>query len=64
MHKDVDWKSAPKNAVWWAVDQDGTSHWFKSPNVVPFTAFWFADQENAPLFGYTGDWHESLTQRS
>jgi hypothetical protein len=61
MHNGVDWKAAPKNARWWAVDADGTAHWFKSPNVVPFTAFWFADQETAPLFGYEGDWRESLT---
>ena len=51
MHKNVDWKTAPKSAVWWAVDADGTAHWFRSPNVAPFTAFWFADQERAPLFG-------------
>lgn len=63
MHRSVDWRSAPKNAVWWAVDADGTAHWFKSPNVASFTAFWFADQEPAPLFGYVGDWRESLTPR-
>ena len=63
MHQGVDWKAAPKSAVWWAVDADGMAHWFKSPNVAPFTAFWFADQERAPLFGYEGDWRESLTTR-
>ena len=63
MHNGVDWKAAPKNARWWAVDADGTAHWFKSPNVAAFTAFWFADQESAPLFGYDGDWRESLTTR-
>jgi hypothetical protein len=63
MHNGVNWKAAPKNARWWAVDADGTAHWFNSPNVVPFTAFWFVDQETAPLFGYDGDWRESLTAR-
>ena len=28
MHRSVDSKSAPKNAVWRAVDADGTAHWF------------------------------------
>ena len=63
MHDGVDWKSAPKNARWWAVDEDGNAHWFGSPNVAPFTNFWFAESERAPLFGYDGDWRESLTTR-
>ena len=63
MHKGVDWKASPKSAVWWAVDADGKAHWFKSPNVAPFTGFWFADEEPAPLFDYVGDWRESLTTR-
>jgi hypothetical protein len=63
MHSGVDWKAAPKSALWWAVDADGTAHWFNAPNVAPFTNFWFADPENAPLFDYAGDWRESLTKR-
>ncbi len=63
MHPDVDWKSAPKTAQWWAVDANGEAHWFKSPNVAPFTDFWFTDSEKASLFGYEGDWRESLTRR-
>jgi hypothetical protein len=59
----VDWKAGPKNAVWCAGDEDGTAHWFKSPNVVPFTAFWFAEQEAARLYGFAGDWRESLTMK-
>jgi len=46
-----------------AVDANGTAHWFKSPDVAPFTTFWFADEEPAPLFDYVGDWRESLTTR-
>jgi hypothetical protein len=63
MHSDVDWKTAPKNALWWAVDADVKAHWFKAPDIAPFTNFWFADQEPAPLFEFEGDWRESLTTR-
>jgi len=63
MHADVDWKSAPKTALWWAMDEDGTAHWFNSPNVASFTNFWYTDSEKAPPFGYEGDWRESLTKR-
>jgi len=28
MHNSVDWTKAPKNAYWWAVDEDGKAHWF------------------------------------
>jgi hypothetical protein len=50
MHSGVDWKAALKNAIWWAVDEDGTAHWFKSPNVVPFTAFWFVESVTTVLY--------------
>lgn len=63
MHDGVDWKAAPKIAQWWAVDADGKAHWFKAPNVAAFTDFWFTESEQAPLFGYSGDWRESLTRR-
>ena len=61
MHRCVDWGDAPKNAIWWAVDADGTAHWFNSQTVAPFTAFWFAEEKPASLFGYSGDWRTSLT---
>jgi hypothetical protein len=63
MHSGVDWKAAPKLALWWAVDAAGTAHWFKSPKVGAFTNFWFTESELAPLFGYEGDCRESLTRR-
>ena len=63
MHQRVDWKKAPKNAIWWAVDADGTAHWFISPDIKPFTGFWFTSQMPAPLFAFFGDWRESLTER-
>jgi hypothetical protein len=47
MHAGVDWKAAPKTAQWWAVDSDGTAHWFKSPNVAPFTLFWYTESKRA-----------------
>ena len=63
MHDGVDWKSAPKTAMWWAVDANNIAHWFLSPNIAAFTDFWFTDQVAAPLFEYEGDWRQSLTGR-
>jgi hypothetical protein len=63
MHNGVDWKSAPKNAMWWAVDANKQAHWFNEPDVAAFTDFWFATALKAPLFGYNGDWRRSLTKR-
>jgi hypothetical protein len=59
----VDWKAAPRTAQWWAVDGNMQAHWFMAPNIAPFTDFWFTDHVPAPLFGYEGDWRESLTGR-
>lgn len=60
---EVDWKKAPKNARWWAMDSDGHLHWFVAPNVAPWTYFWFSDPIPAPRSGYLGDWRGSLTER-
>ena len=59
----VDWSQAPKGARWWAVDEDGTAHWFGTPDVVAFTNFWFAEPKPAPMFGFKGDWRKSLVER-
>ena len=59
----IDWSQAPKNARWWAVDEDGKAHWFVAPNVAAFTKFWFAEPKPAPTFGFTGDWRKSLVER-
>jgi len=59
----VDWKKAPKLARWWAVDADGQAHWYCMPNVAAFTSFWYAEQLQAPTFGFDGDWRESLVER-
>lgn len=59
----VDWKVAPKNARWWAVDANGEAHWFCEPDVAAFTDFWFSEPVGAPSFGFDGDWRTSLTER-
>jgi len=60
----IDWKKAPKNAQWWAMDKDGQAHWFCAPDVKPFTDFWFSEPVPAPSFGFAGDWRDSKTERS
>jgi len=60
---DIDWKAAPRNARWWAIDANGDAHWFCVPNVASFTDFWFSEPVSAPSFGFSGDWRKSLTER-
>ncbi|CAN0257172.1 unnamed protein product, partial [Chrysoparadoxa australica] len=60
---EIDWKQAPKNAIWWAIDADGQAHWFFAPDVAAFTEFWFQLPQPAPTFGFDGNWRESLTKR-
>lgn len=60
---EIDWKQAPRTARWWAVDANGQARWFCTPNVAPFTDFWFSEEISAPTFGFTGDWRKSLTER-
>lgn len=60
---EIDWKQAPKNALWWAIDRDGSAHWYCIPDVAAFTDFWFQEPKPAPNFGFEGDWRESLTKR-
>ncbi|TCT41133.1 hypothetical protein [Martelella mediterranea] len=59
----VDWKQAPREARWWAMDADGKAHWYCKPRAAAFTTFWYADMTDAPIFGYDGDWKESLQER-
>jgi hypothetical protein len=59
----IDWKHAPKEAHWWAMDMDGRAHWFMEPNVISYTDFWYADLVEAPTFGYHGFWKTSLRER-
>lgn len=60
---EVDWKTAPKTARWWAIDANGEAHWFLEPNVAAFTDFWLSEPIPAPLFGFEGNWRESLVER-
>ncbi len=60
---EINWKIAPKNARWWAVDADGKAHWYCTPAVAPFTTFWYAEMVDAPDFGFVGDWRNSLVER-
>ncbi len=60
---EIDWKRAPKNARWWAIDENGEARWYMTPDVAPFTNFWFAEEKPAPRFGFVGDWRSSLTER-
>ncbi|KVW44763.1 hypothetical protein [Burkholderia ubonensis] len=62
-HDKVDWRQAPKSAVWWAMDESGAAHWYCAPDVAPFTNFWYADQQPASSFDYHGDYRASLTER-
>lgn len=60
---EIDWKKAPKLARWWAVDADGKAWWYCAPNVAAFTDFWHQEPQDAPTFGFTGDWRKSLQER-
>ncbi|AIT21390.1 putative gp54 [Burkholderia thailandensis E254] len=60
---EIDWKKAPKNARWWAMDANGEAHWFLAPNVAVYTDFWFSEPKPAPTFGFVGDWRTSLAER-
>jgi hypothetical protein len=59
----IDWRLAPRLARWWAVDADGSAHWFCSPDVAGFTDFWYSEPVPAPTFGFEGDWRRSIAER-
>ena len=66
-----DWSQAPDWANWWAMDENKNTRWIYSELEQPYTSDiflrWFAlgkfDSADAPSFGYTGDWRESLRKR-
>ena len=66
-----DWSQAPEWANWWAMDGDKKTRWIYSQLEQPYTSDiflrWFAvgrfDSADAPSFGYTGDWRNSLRKR-
>lgn len=61
-----DWSQAPEWAMWWTKDDESCTWWSSAPqsgrhhwetNGPDFTYV------TAPLFGYTGDWRDSLRKR-
>ena len=68
-----DWSQAPDNLVkYFAVDEDGRGGWFISKPTLCHNHWYWSDFEervdndhydNAPSFGYTGNWQESLRER-
>lgn len=60
----IDWKEAPKDARWWAMNANGQAHWFLlGPEVARLNSSWGICQVPAPSFGFSGDWKDSLTER-
>ena len=66
-----DWSQAPDWANWWAMDENKNTGWIYSQLEQPYISDiflrWFAvgmfDSADAPSFGYTGDWRNSLRKR-
>lgn len=66
-----DWSQAPAWANWWAMDEDKNTRWiyseFDQPYISDMFSRWCAigrfDSEDAPSFGYTGNWQDSLRKR-
>ena len=52
-----DWSQAPNNALTWAINSDGYASWALYKDGHYFSTV------QAPSFGYTGDWRESLRKR-
>ena len=66
-----DWSQAPEWANWWAMDENKNTRWIYSQLEQPYISDiflrWCAvgmfDSADAPSFGYTGDWRNSLRKR-
>ena len=66
-----DWSQAPDWANWWAMDKNKNTRWIYSELEQPYTSDiflrWCAvgmfNSADAPSFGYTSDWRESLRKR-
>ena len=61
-----DWSQAPEWAIAWTFDRNETLWWSEIPEI--HRNFWFIDGgiwkcAEAPSFGYTGDWRNSLRKR-
>ena len=66
---EIDWKSAPSWAEFYAIDKDGTASWFsKKPMISDSEGRWVllmtGDSKTIPgKFHNKGDWHHSLQPR-
>ena len=66
-----DWSQAPDGYNWWAMDENKNTRWIYSQLEQPYISDiflrWCAvgmfDSADAPSFGYTGDWRNSLRKR-
>ena len=66
-----DWSQAPDWANWWAMDENKNTRWIYSELEQPYISDMFLrwcavgrfDSADAPSFGYTGDWRNSLRKR-
>ena len=66
-----DWSQAPEWANWWAMDENKNTRWIYSELEQPYISDMFLrwcavgrfDSADAPSFGYTGDWRNSLRKR-
>ena len=66
-----DWSQAPDWANWWAMDENKNTRWIYSELEQPYISdmflMWCAigrfDSADAPSFGYTGNWRNSLRKR-
>ena len=66
-----DWSVAPSWANWWAMDENKNTRWIYSELEQPYISDMFLrwcavgrfDSAEAPSFGYTGDWRNSLRKR-
>ena len=61
-----DWSQAPKWAIAWTYDKNAVLWWSEIPEI--HKNIWFIDGgvwqcADAPSFGYTGDWRNSLRKR-
>ena len=62
-----DWSQAPEWAVAWTFDRNGATWWSEMPAI--HGNMWFIDYGiwqcvDAPSFGYTGNWQDSLRERT
>ena len=60
-----DWSQAPEWAMWWAMDKTSLAHWYRiAPDQLDWMwSYRIGEFDEAPCFGYTGHWRDSLRKR-